>query len=127
MIEFSSAGFQILFLLGLYLVGSSAELGPWYFVGLVPACALMVYQQQLIKNREPSKCFKAFLNNAWTGGFVFLGIALAYYSLERPGDSPGLDALGARFQQFCSERVRRRSRRYDVVDNQRFEARPRFE
>lgn len=72
------AGFQILFLLGLYLVGSSAELGPWYFVGLIPACALMVYQQQLIKDREPLKCFKAFLNNAWTGGFVFLGIALAY-------------------------------------------------
>ncbi|MGI9257938.1 MAG: 4-hydroxybenzoate octaprenyltransferase [Gammaproteobacteria bacterium] len=72
-------GFQILFLLGLYLVGTSAELGAWYFAGLVPACALMLYQQTLIKDREPSKCFKAFLNNAWTGGFVFLGIALAYY------------------------------------------------
>ncbi len=72
-------GFQILFLLGLYFVGDSAELGPWYFAGLIPTCALMVYQQQLIKDREPSKCFQAFLNNAWAGGLVFLGIVLAYY------------------------------------------------
>ena len=49
-----------------------------FFVGLIAAGALMVYQQKLIEDREPAKCFKAFLNNAWTGGFVFLGIALAY-------------------------------------------------
>ena len=71
-------GFQVLFLLGLYFVGSSAELGPWYYVGLLPTIALMLFQQRLIKDREPSKCFQAFLNNAWAGGFVFLGIALAY-------------------------------------------------
>ncbi len=73
-------GFQILFLLGLYLVGNSAELGSWYMAGLIPTCALMLYQQKLIKDRKPAKCLQAFLNNAWVGGFVFLGIVLGYFS-----------------------------------------------
>jgi 4-hydroxybenzoate polyprenyltransferase len=72
-------GLQLMFLVGLLLVGQSAELGPEYFAGLVPAGALMLYQQYLIKDRDPQRSFSAFLNNAWAGGFVFVGILFAYY------------------------------------------------
>jgi len=72
-------GLQLMFLFGLLLVGQSAELGREYLVGLVPAGALMLYQQHLIKDRDPQRSFNAFLNNAWAGGFVFVGILFAYY------------------------------------------------
>ena len=72
-------GMQLMFLLGLFLVGQSEELGLWYQVALVPVGALMLYQQYLIKARDPQRCFAAFLNNAWAGGLVFAGIALAYF------------------------------------------------
>jgi 4-hydroxybenzoate polyprenyltransferase len=35
--------------------------------------SLLIYQHYLIKDRKPEACFKAFLNNAWIGGLVFLG------------------------------------------------------
>ena len=71
-------GLQLMFLAGLFLVGGSAELGEWYVAGLVPAGVLMVYQQHLIKDRDPQRSLAAFLNNAWVGGWVFVGIALTY-------------------------------------------------
>jgi len=72
-------GFQLMFLAGLLLVGQSAELSTEYLAGLAPAGALMLYQQYLIKDRDPQRSFSAFLNNAWVGGFVFVGILFAYY------------------------------------------------
>jgi 4-hydroxybenzoate polyprenyltransferase len=71
-------GLQLMFLGGLYLVGERANLGPWYLCGLVPAGLSMIYQQRLIKDREPKRSFTAFLSNAWAGGFIFVGIAAAY-------------------------------------------------
>ena len=72
-------GLQLMFLVGLLLVGQSAELGTKYLAGLAPAGALMLYQQYLIRDRDPQRSFSAFLNNAWVGGFVFGGILFAYY------------------------------------------------
>ena len=69
---------QVLLLATLLLVGRSAELGAWYYGGLAAAAMFGLYQQALIKDREPSTCFRAFLNNAWFGGAVFCGIALDY-------------------------------------------------
>lgn len=65
--------------LGLLLVtGVIARLGLWYYVGLVAAAGFAVYQQFLIRNRDPGKCFRAFLNNNWFGLAVFAGLALNY-------------------------------------------------
>ena len=72
-------GLQLMFLAGLLLVGQNAELSTEYLAGLAPAGALMLYQQYLIKDRDPQRSFRAFLNNAWVGGFVFVGILFAYY------------------------------------------------
>ena len=71
-------GLQLMFLAGLFLVGQNAELGRWYLAGLSAAGILMVYQQYLIKDRDPQRSLSAFLNNAWAGGCVFAGIVLAY-------------------------------------------------
>jgi 4-hydroxybenzoate polyprenyltransferase len=71
-------GLQLLLLLGLILVGRSAGLGTWYLVGLFVAAMLMLHQQQLIRDRDPARCFAAFLNNGWLGAWVFVGIVLDY-------------------------------------------------
>jgi 4-hydroxybenzoate polyprenyltransferase len=63
---------------GLALVGRMAQLGHWYWVGLAVAAALAVHQQVLIRDREPDRCFRAFLNNNLFGLVVFAGIALDY-------------------------------------------------
>jgi 4-hydroxybenzoate polyprenyltransferase len=65
-------------LAGLGLAGSLAHLGHWYWAGLAVAAAFAVYQQWLIKDREPDACFRAFLNNNLFGLAVFGGIALDY-------------------------------------------------
>jgi 4-hydroxybenzoate polyprenyltransferase len=65
-------------LAGLGLAGSLAGLGRWYWAGLGLAAAFAVYQQWLIKDREPGACFRAFLNNNLFGLAVFAGIALDY-------------------------------------------------
>jgi len=65
-------------LAGLALVGHLAHLGRWYWASLVVAAALAVYQQYLIRGRNPSDCFRAFLNNNLFGLSVFGGILLDY-------------------------------------------------
>lgn len=69
---------QLLVLLGLSLVGSLAGLGDFYAIGLLVAALLALYQQYLIRDRDPQRCFEAFLNNNWFGAAVFAGIALDY-------------------------------------------------
>ena len=69
---------QILFLGALLLIGQAADLGGYYYFGVLLAAALSVYQQYLIRNREPECCFKAFLNNNWLGAAVFSGLVLHY-------------------------------------------------
>ena len=72
------AGLQALFLLSLVLVGRSAGLGEWYYGGVGCAALFALYQQVLMRRREREGCFRAFLNNAWLGGFVFVGVVLDY-------------------------------------------------
>lgn len=35
-----------------------------------------VWQQWLIRDREPQACLRAFLSNHWAGMVIFIGIAL---------------------------------------------------
>lgn len=67
---------QMLFLLSLIMVGYIFNLNAFYFLSLLIAALLFLYQQILIKNRDREQCFKAFLNNHWVGLVIFLGIAL---------------------------------------------------
>lgn len=69
---------QAAVLIILWQIGRSASLGPWYLVSLVIAAVMMLWQQRLIKDRDPDACFRAFLNNSHFGLAVFCGIALSY-------------------------------------------------
>ncbi len=69
---------QCLTLVLLVVAGWLAGLGTWYIVGLAFAAATAVYQQILVREREPGRCFDAFLNNNWFGAAVFCGVLLHY-------------------------------------------------
>jgi len=69
---------QATVLFNLWLVGRDAGLGVPYAWGLVLCALTFIYQQWLIRERRREPCFHAFLNNNWSGMFVFGGIALSY-------------------------------------------------
>lgn len=69
---------QLMSLLALWLAGRELELGLWYGLGLAIAAIFALYQQYLIRARQPAECFRAFLNNNYFGMAVFVGIALEY-------------------------------------------------
>lgn len=72
------AALQLLLLALLCKVGSMFHLHHCYYVALIVAALLFLYQQWLIKDRLPMLCFAAFVNNQWLGMVVFLGIVTNY-------------------------------------------------
>nr|VFJ74887.1 MAG: 4-hydroxybenzoate polyprenyltransferase [Candidatus Kentron sp. FM]VFJ75370.1 MAG: 4-hydroxybenzoate polyprenyltransferase [Candidatus Kentron sp. FM]VFK22175.1 MAG: 4-hydroxybenzoate polyprenyltransferase [Candidatus Kentron sp. FM] len=72
------AGIQVAVLLVLVLIGSKAELGAYYYLGILTAAVLGLYQQYLLGTRQPDKYFRAFLNNNWFAAAIFAGIYLHY-------------------------------------------------
>jgi 4-hydroxybenzoate polyprenyltransferase len=69
---------QLSVLACLVMIGLQAELGLYYYGGVLFAAGLAAWQQTLIRNRDRDGCFKAFLNNHWFGAVIFLGILLDY-------------------------------------------------
>ncbi|MEQ4692467.1 4-hydroxybenzoate octaprenyltransferase [Providencia manganoxydans] len=63
----------------LVAIGLLAQLGITYYVCLLLAALLFVYQQKLMVNRERVPCFKAFMNNNYVGFILFIGIFLSYW------------------------------------------------
>lgn len=72
---------QVLMLITLMLAGRQSGLGWAWYLGLLVAAGLFLYQQWLMRNREREDCFRAFLNNNVLGGIVFLGI-VAHFALD---------------------------------------------
>jgi len=70
---------QVMTLALLALGGLSFGLGLPYMLGLLVASGFAIYQQYLIRDRDPKLSFKAFLNNHYFGMAVFLGIAIDYW------------------------------------------------
>ncbi len=62
----------------LYEVGVIAHLGIAFNLGLLAALGFALYEQKLLWARRPEDCFRAFLNNNWFGGSVFVGLVVAY-------------------------------------------------
>ncbi|MEO8402279.1 MAG: 4-hydroxybenzoate octaprenyltransferase, partial [Gammaproteobacteria bacterium] len=75
--RFMIAILQIIFLILLVHIGFLFKLTEIYFLGLFFAGLLFVYQQWLIRSRDPKACFKAFLNNNWVGLIIFFGVVFA--------------------------------------------------
>jgi 4-hydroxybenzoate polyprenyltransferase len=70
--------FQTLTAIGLVFIGLRFELDWPFYLGIAAAVALFVHQQMAIRRRQTERCFRAFLNNAWVGLIVFVGIAVHY-------------------------------------------------
>lgn len=58
--------------------GVLADLNFYFYVAIFVACFFVFYQWTLIYHREPTQCFKAFLNNGALGACLFLGVLLGY-------------------------------------------------
>ena len=69
---------QAMMVYALVLVGQSMEFGRPYQSGVAAAALLFLWQQWLIRRREPAGCLRAFLNNQYVGLVVFVGILLQY-------------------------------------------------
>jgi 4-hydroxybenzoate polyprenyltransferase len=67
---------QVTVLIGLTLVGLRLHLAPVYYWSLGAAACFSLYQQWLIRDRDPQRSFQAFMNNNWFGAAVFAGILL---------------------------------------------------
>ncbi len=68
-----------LLMLGLLMwAGFLAGRGGWYWLGVGTAALLFLYQQWLIRERDPDACFKGFLNNNYVGMALFAGLFLDY-------------------------------------------------
>ena len=69
---------QAMMIFALVLAGQNMHFGQWYHGGLAAAGLLFLYQQWLIRNREPAGCLRAFINNQYVGMVLFVGILLQY-------------------------------------------------
>jgi len=67
---------QVIFTLLLIWLGRLFDLNKFYYAALPLVVALLIYQQYLIRAREPQQCFRAFLNNNWVGFVIFLGVVI---------------------------------------------------
>ncbi len=68
----------IVTLLLLVLTGQLLYLGYAYYLGLALAASVAIHHYFLIRQREKTNCFKAFLANNWFGFCVFIGLATQY-------------------------------------------------
>ncbi len=69
---------QLVVLALLIFVGFIFSLGLYYYTGLAIASFFSIYEQYLIRDRDPQLSFRAFLNNHYFGLTVFIGIVVDY-------------------------------------------------
>src|SRR5690606_8470804 len=53
---------QAMMVFALVLIGRSLQFGNWYLAAVCSVAVFFLYQQWLIRNRDPNECFRAFLN-----------------------------------------------------------------
>jgi 4-hydroxybenzoate polyprenyltransferase len=69
---------QAMMLFALMLLGRQLKFGHWYLSALAAVALFFLYQQWLIRNRDPAACLRAFFNNHYVGLAVFVGILFEY-------------------------------------------------
>lgn len=67
-----------MFLLILAWIGWRYALGIYFFGGLLMAAWLAATHYQMIRDRDPKSCFRAFLHNNWIGAMVFAGLVASF-------------------------------------------------
>ena len=68
---------QILLMIVFIKIGNLFDLGAFYDISLIIILLFMIYHQFLIKKRQKTDYFKAFINNHFIGMTVFFGIFLS--------------------------------------------------
>ncbi|GLQ32977.1 4-hydroxybenzoate octaprenyltransferase [Litoribrevibacter albus] len=69
---------QVQALCTMLLAANQLSAGICFYLGLIAAAGLFVYQYTLTQHRDRDMCFKAFLNNHWVGACIFVGILMDY-------------------------------------------------
>lgn len=72
------ASLQLLTLALLLVVGLLSSQTLFYYVSLGLVALLWIRHLYIIRCREKAACFQVFLQNAWVGVLVFLGLLLGY-------------------------------------------------
>jgi len=68
---------QILLMIVFIKIGNLFDLGTFFDISLIIILLFMIYHQFLIKKRQKTDYFKAFINNHFIGMTVFFGIFLS--------------------------------------------------
>jgi len=63
------------YLVGMVAIGTWCQLGVLYYAGLAAAAGCALWHGHLIRGRDRTRCFRAFLHNHWLGFAVFAGVA----------------------------------------------------
>lgn len=69
---------QASYIVVMLLIGQELQMSWIYYLALIVAAGLFVYQLYLSRHRDAKACLRAFLNNNWLGGSLFVGIVLHY-------------------------------------------------
>jgi 4-hydroxybenzoate polyprenyltransferase len=67
-----------MFLLMLAWIGWRYALGIYFFAGLLMAAGLAATHYQMIRDRDPESCFRAFRHNNWIGAMVFAALVASF-------------------------------------------------
>jgi 4-hydroxybenzoate polyprenyltransferase len=70
-------GLQFLAIALLAAAGVMRGLAPPFYIGLAGAALVAIREWRYTRDRDPARCFQAFLHNNWFGGFIFVGLALS--------------------------------------------------
>lgn len=73
-----TAVLQATVLIGLLILGLLLKTNAWFYLGIIAVFCSFLYQQWLIKDRNPERCLAAFTNNHWSWFFVFFGMYLNF-------------------------------------------------
>jgi len=65
---------QICLLFVFFKISEIFKLNVLYDISVILSAFLMIYHQNMIKNREKTACFQAFLHNNFIGMIIFIGI-----------------------------------------------------
>ena len=68
---------QIVLISILLEISEIFKMSIFYDISVILSALLMIYHQFLIKNRDKSACFRAFLHNNYIGMLIFIGIVLS--------------------------------------------------
>lgn len=78
------AGLQLLALGFLAAVGWLISAAPYYWICLVIAALMFVWQLWMISGREPDQCMRAFKQNHYVGMVIAIGFALHFWLPDVP-------------------------------------------